>query len=223
VLVAAIADVLGALDGLDSNSPFSATVLTRGLLEASADLFWLSHAYIDSGERTRRTCVVFPRQHETQVRQMVQFAKRHPDAAAIPNLAEGISEGWESLKATAEAMAAIGFKLGTNKKPGAKYTLDEPKPTISELVDVLITRLLGKTGVNLYSIYSSIAHAEGEGSRLVTLGSTLRVMQLRRRSLRLSRAYSGSVQSPIPQRLDEAVCPSREQRSVSLFHRLRDR
>jgi hypothetical protein len=164
MLVAAIADVLGALDGLDPDSPFSATVLTRGLIEASADLLWLSDGEIDAKERTRRTCLVYLRQHETVVNQMVEFSERHPEGdAAIPHLAEGIAEGWESLRLSAEAMAAIGFTLRTSKQRGSKYSLDEPKPSISRLVDALITRFLGTTGVNLYAIYSPTAHGDGEG------------------------------------------------------------
>ncbi|MGC2372357.1 MAG: hypothetical protein WA484_00640 [Solirubrobacteraceae bacterium] len=164
MLVAAIADVLGALAGLDSDSPFSASVLTRGLIEAAADLFWLSDAEIDAKERTRRTCLVYLRQHETLVGRMVEFSERHPEGdAAIPHLAEGIAEGWESLKLSAEGMAAIGFELRTSKQRGSKYSLGGPKPSISRLVDVLITRFLGKTGVNLYAIYSPTAHGDGEG------------------------------------------------------------
>jgi hypothetical protein len=164
MLVAAIADVLGALAGLDSDSPFSASVLTRGLVEAAADLFWLSDAVIDAKERTRRTCLVYLRQHETLVRQMVEFSERHPEGdAAIPRLADGIAEGWESLKLSAEKMAAIGFELRTSRQRGSKYSLGEPKPTISRLVDALITKFLGTTGVNLYAIYSPTAHADGEG------------------------------------------------------------
>ena len=164
MLVAAIADVLGALAGLDSDSPFSATVLTRGLIEASADLFWLSDAEIDAKERTRRTCLVYLRQHETLARQMVEFSERHPEGdAAIPHLDEGIAEGWESLRLSAEKMAAIGFELRTSKQRGSKYSLGEAKPSISRLVDALITKFLGKTGVNLYAIYSPTAHGDGEG------------------------------------------------------------
>src|SRR5271166_1142162 len=164
MLVAAIADVLGALAGLDADSPFSATVLTRGLIEASADLFWLSEPEIDPKERTRRTCLVFLRQHETIVRQMVEFSERHPEGDdAISNLAEGIAQGWESLKLTAEKMAAIGFELRSSTRRGSKYSVGAPKPSISRLVDALITKFLGKTGVNLYAIYSPTAHGDGEG------------------------------------------------------------
>ncbi len=165
MLDTAIADVLVALDGLSSDTPFSAVVLTRGLLEASADLYWLSEAEIGLVERTRRTCLVYLRQKETQVRQIVQFSKRHPGAelGGTRDLTQAIREGWESLKLDAETMAAMGFELRESDRPGSKYSLGEPKPNISDLVDALVTRFLGKTGVNLYAIYSSIAHAEGEG------------------------------------------------------------
>lgn len=48
--------------------------------------------------------------------------------------------------------------------------LGSPKPPIDTLIDQLIVDSLGTTAVPIYSLYSSIAHAEGAG-----LGS-LRVM-----------------------------------------------
>jgi hypothetical protein len=169
LLATAVADALGSLARLDRELPFAAVVVVRGLLECAADLYWLSDPAIDSTERTRRTFLVYLRQHETVVRQLVQLSARVPPAALkIPDLLKAIAEGWESLKLTAEEMATAGYPLRTSKKPGSKYVLGKAKPSTSALIDRLIKDQLGTTALNLYTGYSPVAHGEGEG-----LGSLL--------------------------------------------------
>lgn|GEM_PF-3866674 len=164
MLGVAIVEVLTSLDRLDPELPFSGVVLARGLVEAAADLYWLSDPAIDAAERTRRTFLIYLRQHETNVRQLVQFSNRFPQPDDhLPNLDKAIDEGWASLKQTAEEMATAGYELRTSSRPGSKYSVGHPKPSISELVDTLIEDCLGKMTLNLYSLYSAVAHAEGEG------------------------------------------------------------
>jgi hypothetical protein len=171
MLGAAVADALDALEKLESSLAFSGVVVARGLLEAAADLYWLSDEGIDGTERTRRTFLVFLRQHETQVQQIEQFSKRLPQGSErTAELSTAVAEGWQSLKQHAQEMAAAGFELRTGSKPGSKYSVGEPKPSISKLVERLMSDHLGTTAIPVYSLYSSVAHAEGEG-----LGS-LRVM-----------------------------------------------
>jgi hypothetical protein len=172
MLAAAIADALDALARLEPSLAFSGVVVARGLLEAAADLYWLSDGGIDRAERTRRTFLVFLRQRETQVREIVHFSRRHPPDSEreVAELSAAIAEGWESLRLHAEDMASAGYELRTSNRPGSKYGVGQPKPPVGELVDRLISDHLGITAVPIYSLYSSVAHAEGEG-----LGS-LRVM-----------------------------------------------
>lgn len=169
MLGVAIADALASLSRLDPELPFSATVLARGLAEAAADLYWLSDLKIGAVERVRRTFLIYLRQHETQVRQIIQYSQRlTADGPGTPDLTTVIEKGWESLRVHAEKMASVGYALKETKKAGFKYSVGTPKPPIRELVDTVMSKFLGKTALNLYSTYSSVAHAEGEG-----LGSLL--------------------------------------------------
>ncbi|MGH2948475.1 MAG: hypothetical protein ACRDPC_19820 [Solirubrobacteraceae bacterium] len=172
MLAAAIADALDALARLEPSLAFSGVVVARGLLEAAADLYWLSERGINGVERTRRTFLVFLRQHETQVRGITHYSRRLPPGRQdeVAKLSVAITEGWESLRRHAEEMASAGYALRTSNRPGSKYSVGEPKPPVGELVDRLISEHLGTAAIPIYSMYSSVAHAEGEG-----LGS-LRVM-----------------------------------------------
>ena len=67
-------------------------------------------------------------------------------------------------------MASAGYELRPSNKPGSKYSVGQPTPAVGKLVDQLLSDHLGTTALPVYSLYSSVAHAEGEG-----LGS-LRVM-----------------------------------------------
>ena len=164
MLISAAADACIALSRLDTDLPFSSVVLVRGLFEAIADLHWLSDARLDSVERVRRTFLVYLRQIETRVQNVEAFANRQGvPAYAGMDLDEAIRQGRELLKASAEELAAVGYTLRSSKKRGSKYYLDKPKPTISELVDAAISAFHGTTALNLYSLYSSVAHVEGEG------------------------------------------------------------
>jgi len=164
MLTVAIFDALASLDRLDPSLPFSAVVLARGLFEAAADLYWLSDHSIDAVERTRRTFLIFLRQHETQVRRIVQLSNRvEAPPADLSDLDQAIAAGWASLKLTADSMASAGYKLRVNPRRDTKYSVGEPKPSISALVDTIISELLGKTALNLYSTSSTVAHVEGEG------------------------------------------------------------
>lgn len=169
MLAVSMADACQSIARLDPGLPFSTGIVVRGLLEAGADLHWLSSPKISAVERTRRAFLVYLRQLETQIRQMAQHAKRAPLSAPDQALVDkGIDEGWQLLRLTAEGMAAAGYELQTSKKPGAKFRLGTPKPSTSELVDTLLVEFYGTTSVNLYSLYSPIAHVDGEG-----LGSLL--------------------------------------------------
>jgi hypothetical protein len=172
MLAAAVADALDALARLDRTLAFSGVVVARGLLEAAADLYWLSDRGVDRVERTRRTFLVFLRQHETQVRQIIRYSGRLPPGMEdkVAELSVAIAQGWASLRQHAEDMASAGYELRTSSRPGSKYSVGEPKPPVGELVDRLISDHLGTTAIPIYSLYSSVAHADGEG-----LG-TLRVM-----------------------------------------------
>jgi len=163
MLAVAIADSCSALDRLGPELPFSAVVLVRGLMESAADLHWLSDPKIKGRERTRRAFQIYLRQHETEVRQLEQFAKRFPDIAKKEHFEKGITEGWESLKVTANEMAKAGHDLRVSKKPGERYCIGTSKPSISDLVDGVIIEFHGKTSLNLYSKYSASAHVEGVG------------------------------------------------------------
>jgi hypothetical protein len=165
MLGAAVADALTALSRLEPSLAFSGVVVARGLLEAAADLYWLSDRAIDRRERTRRTFLIFLRQHESQIREIVHYSKRLPPdrEEELSHLTVAIAEGWESLRRHAEDMASCGYELRTTKKAGVKYSVGDPKPPVGELVDRLIADQLGTTGVPIYSLYSSVAHAEGEG------------------------------------------------------------
>ncbi|SRR6266511_3622801 len=165
MLAGAIADALDALARLEPSLAFSGVVVARGLLEAAADLYWLSDRRIDCAERTRRTFLVFLRQHETEVREVVHFSRRLPPGRErkVSQLSVAIAEGWESLRLHAEEMASAGYELRISNRPGSKYSVGEPKPPVGELVDQLISDHLGTTAIPIYSLYSSVAHAEGEG------------------------------------------------------------
>ena len=175
MLAIAIADALQTLAKLDPNLPFSGTVVTRALFEAAADLYWLSDNGIDRVERTRRTFIVFLRQRESQVRQLEHAAERDPSyAPGGVDTSEAIAEGWELLKSEAEEMASAGYELRTSRRVGSAYSLGDPKPSIGTLVDVVLSDYLGKTRVPLYALYSSVAHAEGEGlGSLLALDDTI--------------------------------------------------
>jgi hypothetical protein len=172
MLASALADGSEALARLEPALAFSGVVVARGMLEAAADLYWLSDRQIDRAERTRRTFLVFLRQHEAQVREIVRFSKRIPATPTddAPDLDAAIAEGWESLRQHAKEMASAGYELRTSDRPGSKYSVGDPKPAVSRLVDKLIADHVGLTALPIYSMYSSVAHAEGGG-----LGS-LRVM-----------------------------------------------
>jgi len=165
MLATAVADALTGLDRLEPGLAFSGVVLARGLVEAAADLYWLSEPAIGGVERTRRTFLIYLRQHETDVRQLEQISRRVPAEESEDEVDpdKAIAEGWLSLKRNAEAMASAGFRLRTTKQKGAKYVIGDVKPPISELVDKLITDNLGLTGLNVYTSYSATAHAEGGG------------------------------------------------------------
>ncbi|MHB1210126.1 MAG: hypothetical protein ACYC1I_10555 [Acidimicrobiales bacterium] len=163
MLAIAIADSCSALDRLEPELPFSAVVLVRGLMESAADLHWLSDPNVDGRERTRRAFQTYLRQHETQIRQLEQFAKRFPDVAKREHFENGIAEGWESLEVHAKEMAKAGHDLRTSSKPGERYRIGTPKPSRSDLVDAVIIEFHGKTSLNLYSKYSTSAHVEGVG------------------------------------------------------------
>jgi len=175
MLAMAIADALASLARLSPELPFGAVVVARALLECAADLYWLSDDHIDGQERARRAFLIYLKQHETVIRQLEQLDKRVPaEIHGIPDLAKAIDEGWESLKQHAEEMAAAGHKLRTTNKPGFRYIVGKDKPSISALIDRLINDHLGKTGLNLYTDYSPIAHAEGEGlGSLLTTSATV--------------------------------------------------
>jgi hypothetical protein len=150
MLTVAVLDGLGSLARLDGSRPFGAVVVARGLLECTADLYWLSASDIDAAERTRRTFNVVLRQQETVVRQLVESAKRvPPHAQEIVKLQTAIGQGWEPLKTTADAMASAGYELYTSNKPGSKYVLGKAKPAIGALIDRLVTDHLGTTAVSL--------------------------------------------------------------------------
>lgn len=172
MLLMAIHDSCTSLNMLNRSLPFSSTLLARGLLEAAADLYWLTDTRIDKKERVRRTFLVYLIQVETQVRRLEQYRNRRlatdrPDLDRFisqRDLEQAISEGWAYLRESAEAMATVGYELNESKKLGVRYSLGERKPTISKLVDDMATDLLGSdTRLNLYSHYSSAAHVEGEG------------------------------------------------------------
>lgn len=175
MLVAAVLDGLTALDRLDSETPFSGILVARGVLEAGADLYWLSNPEIDAVERARRAFLIFLTQHETRVRQLEALRNRARGAPEVLSVLSSpgtldvaIDEGWKSLKQHAEAMASAGHELRTSNRVGHKYTLGDPKPVIAKLVEKLVRDHVGVTAVPIYSLYSSVAHAEGEG-----LGSLL--------------------------------------------------
>ena len=169
LLAIGVADALGSLARLSPELPFGAVVLARALLECAADLYWLSDQSIDGGERARRAFLIYIKQHETVTRQLEQVYRRVPvEIHGIQDLPRAIDEGWESLRRHAEEMAAAGHQLRTTTKPGSKYVIGDAKPSISALIDRLITDHLGKTGLDLYANYSPVAHGEGEG-----LGSLL--------------------------------------------------
>lgn len=172
MLAAAVADALDGLARLEPSLAFSGVVVARGLLEGAADLYWLSDRGIDRVERARRTFLVFLRQHESQVREIVHYSRRLPPGSEseFAKLSIVVAEGWESLRQPAEEMASAGYELRTSSRPGSKYSVGAPKPPVGELVDRLISAHLGTTAIPIYSLYLSVAHAEGEG-----LGS-LRVM-----------------------------------------------
>ena len=140
-------------------------------MEAAADLYWLANSKIDAVERARRTFLVFLIQTETQVRQLEQYRTRCPAGAETTGLGisrseldRAIGEGWQYLRDTAKNMASAGYRLHESNRPGAKYFLGDKKPPINKLVDGMMTDLLGSaTSLNLYSLYSSAAHVEGEG------------------------------------------------------------
>jgi hypothetical protein len=164
MLISAAADACIALSRLDTDLPFSAVVLVRGLFEAIADLHWLSDARLGHVERVRRTFLVYLRQVETSVRNVESFARRRGSVVqADMDLDEAIRQGREKLLVSAEAMAAAGYTLRSSRKAGSRYYLEKPKPPISELVDGTVSAFYGTTTLNLYSLYSSVAHAEGEG------------------------------------------------------------
>jgi hypothetical protein len=163
MLATALQDACRALEQLNPELPFSCTVLVRGLMEAGADLYWLTDTRIDAFERTRRTFLVYLIQVETQLRQLRQYRDRVSDEKERSLLDAAIKEGWAYLRQTAENMASAGYRLRTSRKPGVKYFLDEQKPSINSLVDGIVKELYGVTALNLYSVYSSTAHVEGEG------------------------------------------------------------
>jgi hypothetical protein len=164
MLVMAIGDACSGLLTLGPSLPFSSTGVARMLLEAAGDLHWLADPGLAASERARRAITVYLRQTETTIRQLEQLRER----TSQDDYDAGIAEGWELLRHTADSAALGGYRVNESRRPGQKYILHPGKPSISRLVDEAITRFYGSTGVNLYSLYSSTAHAEGSG-----LGSLL--------------------------------------------------
>jgi hypothetical protein len=163
MLTVGIADAYGSLLSLGPDRPFASNAVTRGLLEAAADLYWLGNRSIDANERARRTITTYLIQTESTVRQLEQLRDRARGEA----LDEGISQGWSLLESTAEEARQAGYTVQRNRRAGRRYTLGTGKKTTSALVDDVVGEFLGMTGVNLYSLMSSTAHGEGSGLGLL--------------------------------------------------------
>lgn len=155
----ALSDGCEGLAKLGSRLPFSSVAVARSVLEAAGDLHWLVCADQSSTERARRAMTIYLLQTETTIRQLEQLQERRPDL----DVGAGIDEGWELLRATAKEAELAGYEVKESKRPGRKYTLAEGKPATSKLVDSVVTKFYGQTGVRLYSSYSATAHAEGGG------------------------------------------------------------
>jgi hypothetical protein len=159
MLVVGLADAYASLLALGADRPFACNAVARALMEAAADLYWLGTNSIDAEERARRTITIYLQQTESTVRQLQQLRDRTMDHS----LDAGIAEGWSLLRATADAAQEAGYAVRSSKRAGQRYVLGTGKPSTSVLVDQVVSRFFGTTGVNVYSQMSSTAHAEGSG------------------------------------------------------------
>jgi hypothetical protein len=168
MLSIAIVDAATALPALGLEQPFSAVVVGRALLEAAADLHWLATPAIDSTERIRRTFVTYLNQLYSDVRAVEQFSGRvGPDHGVDP---AAVTEGWAMFTQCSSQMEDAGHALTRTQRNGKIRVVEDARPKITQLVDDAVRRFYGTTGRNVYSDYSSVAHAVGSG--LGTLLST---------------------------------------------------
>lgn len=195
MLVMAISDGCDGLANLGQTHPFSSMAVARAVLEAAGDLHWLAAADQTGAERARRAITTYLRQVETTVRQLEQLQKR----TAQTELEDGIREGRELLRVTAEEAGRAGYKIGQTRRHGQLYVLDDGKPSTSALVDSVVSHFYGTTGVNLYATYSASAHAEGGGlGALLDDSDRIETTAGRRRAYGLPTAlWKAKVEDPV--------------------------
>jgi hypothetical protein len=163
LLLMAMLDAGGVLASIEETSPFSGTVLARGLLEAAGDLHWLVQPDIDPQERARRSLTIYLEQVESSLRKLMDARDRGAPISDDASRDQAIEEGHEMLALYASEARAAGYEVTRTRRPGAMYVLGDGKPSATALVDDVVTEFHGQTVISPYRMHSSAAHGTGEG------------------------------------------------------------
>ena len=142
LLATALLDAASNLADLDGESPFSSTLIFRGLIEVAGDAHWLFGPGLASRTRAERAITVYLIQTQTTLGQMIDARARTPD----DSLDTAIEQGQEMLSGLADELREAGFVVGRSRRTG-HYSVGNGKPSTTSLVDAMFTAHVGQTRV----------------------------------------------------------------------------